>query len=223
MNIGLSYMTQIRGGDDTGQLVGGDTKPDGSPVPIDLSEDQTPKSLGGWIALTFNQLVAAVSAGYHKEHNTDDTHGAIHCTSLSERNRTTPLGEWISAPIQADTFTGSGAMTVSVSAMRTYAYTLMGKTLTVAWMLDTVTVGGTPDIFIKIKIPGGYTSAKVMLANTYASDNGTARIVPTTVQQPSASAEPYIFVAIAGFATNWSASAGNTKLFGQISFEVAQS
>lgn len=222
MNIGLSYMTQIRGGDDTGQLVG-DAR-DEQDQPDETKKPETSqKSLGGWIALTFNQLVASITTGYHREHNTDDTHGEIHCTSISEHSRTTPAGEWISVPVATDNFIGSGAMTISVdqsNPLFTYAYTLIGKTMTVSWVLLNFTVGGTPSTFLMLKIPGGFVAARGM-GNAVGSftDNGTVRAAVATVQPPLSTSQPYIFL----FRTDggaWSASAANSTTFGQVSFEV---
>src|SRR5262245_39274243 len=128
MKIGLPFIDQIRSGH--------------------------PAKAGNWVAQTFTQTVGAISAGYHTEHTADDTHGAIHCTSISERSRTTPMGEWQSLATPA--VVGSGAMTVTIGTVRTYAWTLIGKTILVAFDFQSITIGGTPDLFIKVPIPAGF-------------------------------------------------------------------
>jgi hypothetical protein len=58
-----------------------------------------PRSLAGWIALTFNELVAAITAGYHTEQNDDDTHKVVHATgAICERGRPVALGVAIEVP-----------------------------------------------------------------------------------------------------------------------------
>jgi hypothetical protein len=199
MNLGLSYTTQIRGGQQEG---GGQ------------------QGLGGFVALTFNQLVSGVTAGWTQEHHDDDTHADIHADSISERGRTVANGVWTAVPFAASNFAGNAAMTVSVGTQETLAYTMYGKTMVVSFQLTGITVGGTPNTYIKIKIPGGYRSSRSMLNMIWASDNGTVRSAVVQAFAPNvAASDPYLYCALTS-GGNWAASAAATLLKGQLSFEV---
>lgn len=218
MNIGLSYMTQIRGGDDTGQLVGDDTNPD-TPTPGAGETTQTQKSLGGWVALTFNQLVAAVSAGYSKEHNSDDTHGVVHCTTISERSRAVPMGEWVTVPITSTTFgTVNNITSWTVPSVLRLAYTMVGKTMTLAFYLTGTSVAAGTAQFLTIRVPGGYVSAALTFAPIVVFNNGVRAVGYAGVNPPSSVDSNFVYLEAGG--VNWSASAGATIVAGEISFEV---
>lgn len=168
MILGTSYLTQIRGGEDSGQLVGGSQ---------DAAVSDSPRSLGGWVALQLSQLVATIGAGYHKQHNTDDTHGVITCASISERSRTTPMGEWITAATADPTaFVGSGGMTwtVDIADQANVSYTLVGKTMTLSVRLDSTSVGGVLGPTLSMRIPGGFTAARQAAVPCLMTDNTVA-------------------------------------------------
>lgn len=213
MKIGLSYMTQIRGGDDTGQLVPSD------------DQKQRPGSrgsLGGWIALTFTQLVASLTAGYHTEHNDNDTHGDIHCDSISERWRTTPMGEWVMVPVVPSDFgtTTSASWSVGSANVLRYAYTMVGKTMTLAFYCVGTSVSAATAQFLTIKIPGGYKSASFTYNCCTINNNGVRGTGYFGVNPTSSTDQGVIYIECGGAAT-WSVSAGNTNVWGEISFEVA--
>lgn len=215
MNIGLSYMTQIRGGEDTGQLVG-DTAEEGAPKP-----ERSSRSLGGWIALTFNQLVASLTAAYHREHNADDTHGAIHCTSISERGRAVPVGVWILVPVTATTFgtvNNVTSWTVPTTGVTRLAYTLVGKTMTVAFYLQGTSVAAATAQFLTIRVPGAYVSASATFNPIVVINNGVRAAGYAGVNAPSSIDSNFIYLEAGG--VNWSVSAANTTVAGEISFEV---
>jgi hypothetical protein len=142
MKIGLSYITQIRGGDDTGQL------PDASLSPL--------AKVRGFIALTFGQLVASLTAGYHTEHNDDDTHKTIHASgAIFERGRTVPLGDWTPVPFAASTFSGGQSMTwtVTVAQQVGLLYARVGSGVRLSIWLDSTTLGGTASPTLRITLP----------------------------------------------------------------------
>lgn len=194
MNLGLSYTTQMRS--------------------VDAKQGL------GFVSLTFNQLVSGITTGWTTEHHDDDTHADIHADSISERGRTVANGVWTDVPYAAANFAGNAAMTVAVGTQETLAYTMYGKTMTVAFNLTAITVGGTPDTYIKIKIPGGYRSSRSIDNMIWASDNGTVRSAVVQAFAPNvASLDPYLYCALTS-GGNWAASAANTLVKGQLSFEV---
>lgn len=211
MKIGLSYMTQIRGGEDTGQLA------------ADSADDPlgSKRALGGWIALTFNQLVATLTAGYHTEHNDNDTHGDIHCDTISERARTTPMGEWIKIPVVPGDFNTISAATWTVGTANVVrlAYTMVGKTMTIALYISNSSVSAATAQFLTFKLPGGYKSAAETYNPCIIKDNGVRGTGYFGVIQTSPGGEALLYIECGGAAT-WAVSASNTSVFGQLSFEV---
>lgn len=138
MKLGLPWLTQIQGDADAGS---------------------EPTSLRGWLAQTFKVLVAGIATGYHTEHNDDDTHSTIHATgAISERDRTTPLGEWIAAPFVAADFVGTSPLTWTVSAamVTSFRYMLIGKTLWVNIAIDGSTLGGSGASALTLKLPAHF-------------------------------------------------------------------
>lgn len=167
---------------------------------------------GGQVAVTGSMLVSsfaavtgAVSSG------TTLTAG----TTISERGRTTPVGEWITPTFAAGDYTGGGGWTVQSADRTTAAYTLIGKTLTYSTQLVTTSVtGGNPTL--SILIPGSFTAAKVM-ANACAiiSDNGTV----TTGNVSVAAAGTTMNIQRTDGA-NWAAAANTTTVVFTITFEI---
>lgn len=69
--------------------------------------------------------------------------------------------QWRSVPYDASNFTAQGSMvwTVEESDQNTFRYMVNDRTMTVAVILRTTTVSGTPSQWLRIKIPGGYKAA----------------------------------------------------------------
>lgn len=89
---------------------------------------------------------------------------------MKERGRSVAMGEWIAPAFNAANFaaTGGGSWTVAAPGITTFAYTLVGKALTVQFI-----VGGTtilPVSTLTVAIPGGFVSAKTM-TGTYIGWN----------------------------------------------------
>jgi predicted RecA/RadA family phage recombinase len=81
----------------------------------------------------------------------------------------TAMGAWTTPSFSAGNFTASGTTTWTVGSgdVTTYSYMLVGKTLTVSWLLATTTVGaGGAGDYLKINL-FGFTVTKTM--NTIGS------------------------------------------------------
>lgn len=135
-----------------------------------------------------------------------------------ERGRTTKVGEWESVEFSAGNFTGNGSMTWTLAAgdQTTFAYTMVGKTMTVALNLVTTTVGGTPNTTLQVTIPGGFTAAKTIFNAAALLVDNAAR---TTGSIGVASGSTIISI-VRTDAANWTASTDNTAVLGEITFEV---
>ena len=128
MNLGLSYLSQIKDG----------------------SSDAL-----GFVRQTIQQLITNIGQGYHKQHNANDTHGTITATgSISERGRTAAMGVWTSLMFLASYYTASASTwTVTASQQVTLKYMLIGTTLFVTFYINTSTLGGTPaSLFITLPL-----------------------------------------------------------------------
>jgi hypothetical protein len=152
---------------------------------------------------------------------TTDIHlaGPVTTTStITERARTTPMGEWTSVAFAGGNFTASGSMTWTVDSgdQVTYAYKLVGKSLTVAVWLATTTVGGTLSTQLNVAIPGGFVSAKAMSGATGAVlDNGAG--VPGVV---SVAAGGTVLVVQRADLANFTAATNNTQVRFTFEFEI---
>lgn len=138
-------------------------------------------------------------------------------TGYKERGRSTAMGEWTSVAHAGANFTASaGTWTVDSADQITFAYTLIGKTLIVAFTIANTDVSTTPTQ-LRIAIPGSFTAAKRMDTQCTIQDAGG------TAEQGQC------FVSAAGTTINiernggtaFTATSGdNTNVTGTIAFEV---
>ena len=130
-------------------------------------------------------------------------------------------GAWVTPAFNAADFTAGGSQTWTVGSgdVTVYAYTLVGKTMTVAFKLDTTTVGGTPNPELRIKIPTGANAAKNIYNLFRAADAGAAAVVGLAL---AVAGNPFIslFKDLTTTA-NWSAATDTTQVIGQITFEIS--
>ena len=134
-----------------------------------------------------------------------------------ERHRAFNLGEWTTPPFAADRFAGSGAMTWSVKPenIETYSYTIVGKTMTVSWVITGSTIAGRADKALQLPIPGGFTSNHPVRVPTGVLNNGVHGI---GVAEVSAN-RPQIYIYLTpDRLTNF--TAGPADIYGQITFET---
>ena len=141
--------------------------------------------------------------------------------SIIERGRATALGEWIAVTFAAGNFTSSsGTWVVASGDQITFAYTLIGKTITIVFDISTSTVTGSPSE-LRITIPGSFTANRV--TNNFCFGIGGDGFI-TAADVSVAVAGTYIKIRRYGtVATNFSAwpnGTDNVRTAGQITFEV---
>lgn len=124
---------------------------------------------------------------------------------------------WLTPTYAGTDFTASGSMTWTVASgdRTTLASVVSGKEMTVAWVLDSTTVAGTPSTQLKILIPQGKTATKTVVGVHYYSDNGTAGVGKCFVTAGQTSISLQI---LSG--GNWAASTDNTVSQGVLTFEI---
>ncbi len=183
MRVGLPYLEQIR------QLV--------------------PE--GGWVSKTVSDIVAAITSGYHTQHNADDSHGTITASgSISERGRTVAMGDWSDQAFSAALFVGSGVMTWTVSSTTFghYHYMRVGSTVWIDVRVNGAALAGTADLGLRVTLP-----ANLLVARDY---NGAYHYIN------GAAAAGGVWEAVAGdtYITLYKADLSNWTLgaLGQLSF-----
>jgi hypothetical protein len=205
VKIGLPYMTQIRGGEDVGPLTGGLTQAGR----MDRRSDR-PRALAGFIAQTFNALVAAVTAAWNIEHNGNDTHSGARMTTDG-----VPLGRWATAD---DPVTCSGTMTFTGLTVSRVRYVIVNRMMTVSFVL-TGTIGGVASTAIILAVPNGRTVA------TAGPIYGACSVLDNAVYQPGyavAGLTPFTARQIAIVKLDQTVfTAGAVSVWGQITVELA--
>lgn len=168
------------------------------------------------LAAEFDNVYSKVLSGWSVEHTSADQHGDVHATTLSERGRSVPLGEWIDVPYNSSHYTASGGMTWTVDAadLITFSYMLWGKTMFVAGIWDSTTVAAPLSTTLQVLIPGGYVAAKRMQNGVIAFDNGVGVAAYNRVQ-----AGGTVIEIGRADAANWAAAVNNT--FARIHFAFA--
>jgi hypothetical protein len=153
----------------------------------------------------------------------DAVHGATTIRAIEgylEGGRSVPMGYWQNEPFNAANFTSShGTWVLTAPDQVILRYTLIGKTMMVAFSIDNSTVVGVTT-YLRIKVPGGYTASSLSTGRgaTDYVDNGApisvtgfAVVIPSSTQIQLYKDE---FV-------NWQTSLNNTDVRGSIAFEIA--
>lgn len=173
-------------------------------------------AIGQFLVGEFDNLVAEIRAAWDVEHTDTGGHGTIHASgTISERGRLVPLGEWINEPVTAASFFGSGTMTYTPVTVTTYAYTLYGKTMTVAFRV-TGTLAGVASNQIRIQVPGGKSTASpahIVDGTTYINQNGVESIGRSAISPLN-----FIFLSLVP-AANWTLGP-NVDIRGSLTFEI---
>lgn len=129
-------------------------------------------------------------------------------------------GAWITPTFAAGDFVGNGAMTWTLTAgdVTTFAYRLSGRTIEVHLNLVTTTVGGTPNVVLRITNTawGGFTAAKNVFGLYFKSDNAAAEAAAKWQVVGGTTLDFFNGTA----AVNWTASTNATAIFATAAFEV---
>jgi hypothetical protein len=125
-------------------------------------------------------------------------------------------GLWTPVKFDASDFTASGSMTWTVEEADqvTFAYTLIGKTLLVAFSLASTAIGGVASGTLQIAIPADFTAARTTYAVVYLNNNATWQTAIANVSAAAGTVINITKVDGSNFAT------GATSVYGQIAFEV---
>jgi hypothetical protein len=110
----------------------------------------------------------------------EDITSQLHRTLLGDET-------WITVPYDPSNFRGDNAMiwTVNRGDQVTYQYSVTNTTMRLNAYLDTTSISGTPDLFLFLKIPGGYRAATKVQTLAPLFDNGTGTVAFARVNPDS--------------------------------------
>src|SRR5689334_4171874 len=148
--------------------------------------------------------------------------GVMVGTITDAGNRNYQYDRWVTPSFSAGNFTANRAMTWTVDSgdVATYIWSVREKMMTIAWWINTTTVGGTLNTNLQIAIPNGFLSAgQVGVPFTY-SDNGAQAFGFATVSNGAANVTLQTGAAVSATTGNWSGSTNNTAVAGSITFPV---
>lgn len=108
-----------------------------------------------------NSQAFRVETGGVARLSVDGTGKTTHGGAISTYGRTANDGEWTNVAYSAGNFTANGTMTWTVDSgdQLAYSYTVIGKTMYLAFTISTTDIGGTANSELRIAMPGGYTSS----------------------------------------------------------------
>jgi hypothetical protein len=119
---------------------------------------------------------------------------------------------WVNVTFNSGNFTASGSMTWTVASgdQGVYQWTEIGKTMHVAFEINTSTVGGTPSTELRIAIPNGRTASGTTSGTFAGLDNSTAITGYWRVVNGNA----YISLFVNLGTPNWTAATDSTYVRG---------
>ena len=169
----------------------------------------------GWIKVltvtTINALTpAAAAVGF-------TIAGGTTSKTLTVSGDATIGQAWTTPSYDANNFYSAGGQTWTVEAgdVTTYAYIIIGKTMTLNFAIVSSTVGGTPAAGLLLKIPEGKTIAKTLLFPIFAI-NGTGVISYGN----AAAGNTYVTLQKNVAGDVWAASTNATQVHGLLTVEI---
>jgi hypothetical protein len=128
-----------------------------------------------------------------------------------------PGRDWVRPAFSAGAYTtnGAGGWTLTSGDVEYYGYVLFNRAMTVSFSLVTTSVIAAVGTELRVAIPNGRIATQPMRNPVYISDNGTAEIGLASVDAGST------YITIKRLAAgNFTASANNTQVKGQLTFMV---
>jgi hypothetical protein len=133
-----------------------------------------------------------------------------------EHGRAEAMGEWHDVPYNAANFTASvGSWTVGSGDVNTYAYTLVGQTMFLSFVIFTTSVSAAP-VFLFLNL-NGFTASREVRTLVNVIDAGVSRVG----QAFTVASSGLLWLLADQAATPWATTAGNdTYVMGQIAIPI---
>jgi len=137
--------------------------------------------------------------------------------AVAMSSKLTIPGAWTTPAFDAGNFTANGSMTWTVEAadVVTYAYTIMGKVMTVLFSILNATIGGNLNTALQIQIPALKTATKQVFNPIAIRDNNIDTTGVCTID-----ASGTLLLCKRLDLGNWSAITNGVRVLGQITFEI---
>jgi hypothetical protein len=138
---------------------------------------------------------------------------------IRERGRDAALGEWTAPAFDAASFSAdAGSWVVDAGDVTTFAYTLVGKTMTINFFLGSTTITSA-SANLRLKIPADFRAKRRATALGNARNAGGVA-TNLTMQVLPAVGEVFLFRGNLGSLGDWQASTNDNDLTGSITFEI---
>ncbi len=132
------------------------------------------------------------------------------------QGRSVAEGEWTDVAYAAGNFTASaGTWTVSSGNQAVYKYTLVGRKMTLAWIINSSSCSNAANM--RLAIPGGFTPVTGQHCNIFSLSAGGARVSALAILT---AAVAYVDIYATADAGNFAISASNLFTSGTITFQV---
>lgn len=130
------------------------------------------------------------------------------------------LNGWVTPTFSAGNFTANGAMTWSVDSadVVTYAYSIVGKTMWLMVVINDTTIGGTPNVELRVAIPASKVATKATVAASARVVNGGVEYT-NAIASVDVAGSTVIKVFLPGFIT-YTAGTNNTSVQFQMFLEI---
>ena len=136
--------------------------------------------------------------------------------AITERGRSTPLGEWINVPYSAANFSANtGTWTVEAADLQAFRYTLIGKTMSVAFRIAATSLSSAAT-WLTIRIPGGFTAAAGPLYMTMG-----ARVSDASGHAVGVTYVSGVEINIEKIPAGFASGTNTLSVIGMVTFEVA--
>jgi hypothetical protein len=176
-------------------------------APVDAKVWQLLGSGQTWVIRTLNDAGSSPSSSFTFTRPGD----FVVWRDLYEKQRTTPIGHWISVPYNAGNYSANvGTWTVEAGDQTWLEYTVIGKTMMIGFQISSTSVSGSP-VNLQMVLPGGFTETGYIRIPYAYQDNGVAG----TGVAIALNGKVLFAKDVTGSAT-WTTSTNNTGVFGTV-------
>jgi len=140
-------------------------------------------------------------------------------TTSRWRESLVDAGAWIVPAFAGGDFTGGGSQTWTLTAgdVTTYQYQQRGNTVAFQFVLNSTTVGGTPNATLKLSLQGFEAAHQLTGPLGYASDNSTVKAGLVQISATETAIQLFNDLTLG---TNWAAATNTTTVRGAFVLDV---
>ena len=137
---------------------------------------------------------------------------------ITERARPTAMGDWIAPSYSRGDFTvDTGTITVDPGDVETFQYSLVGKTMSLQFNINTFSLSSTPGA-VRIRVPGGFTVSNTTQTIVSINDNFAGWI--QAIAKVEAGGNMVYVMPNTTETGSWSVAANSSSVRGQITIPL---